>query len=331
MSTLSRLAGAAALLVCLTAVARAEAPPSPAAIEEARGRFQRGVQLFREGSFDGALAEFRKAYQVAPSYRLLYNIAQVHYELHDYVEALRAFRQYLNEGQGEVAAERRAQVEMEIAKLEARVATLEITTNVDGGEIWVDDVPVGLSPLRGPVLVNAGVRRVSITKAGRSTAARTVTVAGGERTRVVLQMLDAVPARLLPEPTANNVVTSSGRTEVVMEPDRTKMWVSLAATGALAVGAGTFALLARKAKDDFDKELNSFPTTRERVDASRSRLITFAALTDGLGAAALLAGGLTVYFALSTPDERVAATPAPRKASVQLSPTVGGAVLHGRF
>jgi tetratricopeptide (TPR) repeat protein len=316
--------------VCLTtASARAEAPASPAAVEEARGRFQRGVQLFREGSFDGALAEFRKAYQLAPSYRLLYNIAQVHYELHDYVEALRAFRQYLNDGATDVSAERRAQVEMEIAKLDGRVATLEITTNVDGGEIWVDDVPVGLSPLRAPVLVNAGVRRVSITKAGRSTAARTVTVAGGDRTRVVLQMLDQVAARMAPEP-SSNVVTSAGRTEVTMEPDHTRVWVGLAATGALAVGAGTFALLTAKAKQDFDKELNTFGTTRERIDADRGRLVTFAALTDGFTAAAVLAAGLTVYFAVTRDEPEGRASVAP-KMKIGIAPALGGAVLHGRF
>src|SRR5688572_7180331 len=114
------------------AAAPPETPVSdPKVVEEARQRFQKGVQLFKEWSFEAALAEFRKAYQLAPSYRVLYNIAQVHYELKNYVDALKAFRQYLNEGAGDVAPDRRAQVEAEIRKLEGRVGYIEVIANVD--------------------------------------------------------------------------------------------------------------------------------------------------------------------------------------------------------
>src|SRR5690349_17758223 len=91
----------------------AQTHPAPATaappVDEARSRFQKGVQLFHEGGYEAALAEFRKAYQLAPSYRLLYNIAQVHYELHDYVSALKSFRQYVVEGGTEIPADRREQ------------------------------------------------------------------------------------------------------------------------------------------------------------------------------------------------------------------------------
>ena len=46
------------------------------ALGEARERFQRGVDLYKEGSFDAALAEFNKAYELAPNFRVLYNMAQ---------------------------------------------------------------------------------------------------------------------------------------------------------------------------------------------------------------------------------------------------------------
>src|SRR6266498_3420123 len=64
-------------------------------VEKARASFQQGVDLFHEGNFEAALAEFRKAYATAPSYRILYNIAQAYYELHDYVNALKTYQQYL--------------------------------------------------------------------------------------------------------------------------------------------------------------------------------------------------------------------------------------------
>jgi len=65
-------------------------------------RFQQAVELYREGSYEGALAEFRKAYQISPSYRVLYNIAQTQYALHDFVSAHRSLVQYMAEGRGEI-------------------------------------------------------------------------------------------------------------------------------------------------------------------------------------------------------------------------------------
>src|SRR5664279_276256 len=49
--------------------------------------FRQGVELYREANFEAALVEFRKAYQLSPSYKVLYNIAQSYFELHDYVNA----------------------------------------------------------------------------------------------------------------------------------------------------------------------------------------------------------------------------------------------------
>src|SRR5512141_2517800 len=74
---------------------------------EAAARFQRGVDMYREGGYEGALAEFRKAYQIIPSYRVLYNIAQAQYALHDFVGAHKSLMQYVNEGGSEISTERR--------------------------------------------------------------------------------------------------------------------------------------------------------------------------------------------------------------------------------
>ena len=138
----------------------------PAAVDEASQRFKKGVQLFKEWSFDAALAEFRKAYQLAPSYRVLYNIAQVHYELHNYVEALKAFRQYLTEGGSESRTTGGRRSKPRYASSKGGSGTSRSSANVDSGQVSVDDVPVGTSRCKAPILVNPGVRRVSVTKTG---------------------------------------------------------------------------------------------------------------------------------------------------------------------
>ena len=68
---------------------------SPAAVAEAREQFTRGLRLYREGSLEASLAELEKAVELAPSYRLQYNIGQVQFELGNYVAAMHAFRRYL--------------------------------------------------------------------------------------------------------------------------------------------------------------------------------------------------------------------------------------------
>jgi hypothetical protein len=304
-----------------------EAPKEdPAAVDEARQRFQKGVQLFKEFSFEAALAEFRKAYQLAPSYRVLFNIAQVHYELHNYVDALKAFRQYLNDGGPEIPTDRRTQVEADVRKLEGRVGYVEVVANVDSGQVSIDDVPVGQLPIKVPILVNPGVRRVSVTKPGFGTTARNVTIAGGDHAQVQLELTEAVASSRVARDEEKK------RREPPPSKPKTAMWVSLAATGALGIGAGVFGLLAQDSKRDFEQQLGVYPTTKADVDSARSTMQRNAAITDGLAAAAIVAGGLTIYFAVSGGGSKETATASHGPITrIGLSPALGGISASGSF
>jgi hypothetical protein len=107
------------------------------------------------------------------------------------------------------------------------------------------------------------------------------------------------------------------------------MWVALATTTALGIGAGTFALLTRQAKHDFETQLDTFPNTRETIDHARNRMVRDAAITDALAGATVLAGGLTLYFGLSHPADELETTRA--QIDVRLVPTPGGLAVAGRF
>ena len=183
---------------------------------------------------------------------------------------------------------------------------------------------MGTSPLRAPLLVNAGVRRITASKPGRVTTARTLTVAGGERVRVDLTLPEAVAVR--PQVTAVPFAPAA----TIGERPRTRMWVALATTAALGVGTGTFAVITRQAKLDYEAQLAAFPNTRENIDHARHHMVVDAAITDGLGAATLIAGGLTLYFAVSRPDAEPES--GRRRAQViHVAPTPGGLVVSGRF
>ncbi len=296
----------------------------------AAARFQQGVELYREGSYEGALAEFRKAYQITPSYRVLYNIAQTQYVLHDFVGAYKSLRQYVAAGGADIPADRRAQVDDMSAKLAERIAHLEISTNVAGADIRVDDVSVGHSPLSEAIPVNVGARKVSATKAGLSEAVRVVTVAGKETVKVDLHMEESqgLASHRTQLPPTGSVIEKSAAPPA--RPSHLGLVVSLSTTAALAVGTGVFGYLALRAQSDFKNQLNVYPNTRDQVESARTKSKNYGYIADSFGAATILSGGAALYFALTSGGSSQPAK-SGKATVVGWAPTVGGMVLQGSF
>ena len=294
-------------------------------VEQAREHFRRGTAFYKEGNFDAALAEFNRAFEVVPNYRVLYNIAQVQVERHDYVAAQRAFEDYLIKGSADVPLDRREQVEREIENLETRISGLRVTSNVQGGELSVDGVSVATLPLKEPLRVSAGVRRLSLSKRGYVTAERVVSVAGGDQPLIALN-LETVQA---PGAQASTAAPSG------LPPDRSSpgagTWISLAATGAFASGAVVFGLLAQDQNERLDQELARYPADRARVDDTRSRVKVYAGLTDGFVAAAGVSAALAAYCFFFVDSARPEARETPRKATTRIVPQASGVAVMGEF
>lgn len=303
-------------------------PTSDVNLDVARASFQRGVEFFHEGNFQAALAEFQKANFNGPSYRILYNIAQAQYELHDYVAALKSYKQYLANGAAEIPAVRRTQVEETIAKLQTRIAYLEISISVEGAQVSIDDVPIGLSPLTGPVPVNPGPRRVTAAKAGLLPASRTVTVAGADHLEIGLE-LRAAPRGL---PATESAAASTSATPVKPKTahSRVPLITSLAVTGACAVTTGIFGLLTLRAKNTLDRDIDTFTVSRNRVSQDRSRVRNYALVTDIAAVATLLSGGLSIYLALAHSGDETSQASQPRP-RLTVTPTLNGVALYGGF
>lgn len=271
-------------------------PESNVAI--ARVHFRRGVALYRAGAYDAAFADFSRAYESAPNHRVLYNLAQVQAQRHDYVAALALFRRYLDEGATQVPTERAARVRAEMAELEQRVSRLRIEINLDDARLLVDGQPAGDLPRDEPLLLNAGIHRLSVEKAGFVGASRVLTLVGGEESMLNLELtaeLD-IDDWVVPPPATPAAAPPPPRPRV----DRTALWTSLVTTGALAGASVTFGVLTRRANATLEDQLSRFPVQRASVEAGRTRVRTFALLTDGFGAAAAAALGLSTYFFFST-------------------------------
>jgi hypothetical protein len=295
-------------------------------------RFQRAVELYREGSYEGALAEFSRAYQISPSYPVLYNIAQTQYALHDFVGAYKSLLQYMAEGSVEIPADRRAQVDEMTARLVGRIAHVQISTNVAGAEIRVDDIGVGTSPLPGPVPVNVGTRKVSASKAGSPEAIRVLTVAGKENVKVELQIeVPTIASARFASSAASPSASLIAKTQTPAAPSRAGLIVSLSTTAALAVGTGVCGYLALGAQKNLNDQINTYPTSRNNVESARTKSKNYGYATDVLGSATLISGGVALYFVLthsgSSPTPKSGKTNRP----IVVAPTVGGMVLAGSF
>jgi tetratricopeptide (TPR) repeat protein len=320
---------AAGLLFFIAPSALAAGPAdSASAIERARAVFHQGVQLYNEGSFEAALAEFRKAYQLSPNYRLLYNIAQTYFELHDYVSSSKTLKQYVQAGGSEISSARRAEVNELNQKLDDRIAYLDIACNVDGADIRVDEISVGVSPLAPAVPVNAGPRRITAVKAGYAVAAQMVTVVGGERSKVSFNIA-ALAQGESADLSAKGMPSSFLESEASPKgPSHTGLITSTIITGGLAIATGVFGLLALRAKSDFEGELGQIPNSKDSIDSARTKMKTYAYVTDGLGLATVASGVVSLVFLLTDSGSKKKSN---AESSVALVPTVGGLLLHGAW
>ena len=316
---------AALTLACLSATvtlarpAHAE-PPTAKAQEEGRTHFTRGVALFKDADFRAALIEFKKAYEIAPSFKVQYNIGQTCLELQDYSCALSAFQKYLSEGAKDVPAARRKEVEKEVTRLASLIAHVRVGVNKEGAEIAVDDVVVGKSPLKEPLVVGAGRHKFSATLSPLLPATKVVDVASGDNLDVTLELAEPTvappPAPVVvappPEP-ARAPAPLAPAPERVEQPSRTPFYIGVVSTVALAAGAGVLGGLSLGAKGSLDDKAGQFGVTPQEMESARSDVKTLTLATDIVAGVAIVAGVVTtvLYFTTSPKAEAKRAATAP--------------------
>lgn len=264
----------------------------------AREQFKAGVEYYREGDLQAALVAFKRAYAAAPNFRLLYNLGQVSQELREYPDASRYYEQYLREGGDTVDWTRRQEVELALAKVRARIAELQLSSDVDGVEYFIDDVSIGRSPFERPVLVSAGRHRVDAVAPAFGRVTEMVDAGGGEILDVRLRFGRAAAAAQAP------AAAVRGRREP--PPSRglpAAVWLGIG-TGALAIGTGVFALLAADDGAEYRAALQR-KTSRAELDSLHDDAAGKALVTDILLGATLASGAVALYFALRDSDDSV--------------------------
>ncbi|MFO0590965.1 MAG: PEGA domain-containing protein [Polyangiaceae bacterium] len=300
------------------AASAAASAGSGSAADEASKHFRSGVAFYKSKDFAAAMVEFKRAYELAPNYAVLYNLGQTARELKDNALALSSYERYLREGDTKIPAARRKEVTTAIEELRSKVGKIKVVTNVSGAEIAVDDVTVGASPLPESVVVNIGRRKVSATLSGYVPVQRVLDVAGQEEATATLELTKIEPTKVQ----TSEPVSPPPPPPVLKTP--TVVWVMLSATGALAVAAGVTGGLALSAHNGLQSELGKFPGDPAAIKSAQGQTSTFAITTDVLGGLALASAVTTTVLFFAAPR-----TPEKPQTTVGISPT--GIVVQGAF
>jgi hypothetical protein len=206
-----------ALLAATSVLAYAKEPKkSTAEQKEADRHFKAGVALFKEAKFKEALAEFERAYEIAPHPLVLYNIAGCHRELSNYGEAIRFYERFLKEGKGQVPASRLTTAQTELDAILARIA--RITIVIQGppyAQLFLDGAALGTMPVPMPLVLPPGEHKIVAKADGYKDAERTLRVASGDEAEISLTLSEAPK-----EPTADPIITTTAATTITTTKQR---------------------------------------------------------------------------------------------------------------
>ncbi len=168
-----------------------KAPPKEQTPEqkEADRHFKSGVALFKEAKFAEALAEFERAYEIAPHPTVLYNIAGCHRELSHYGEAVKFYKRFLAEGKGVAPKDRLAAAQTELDGILARIARITVAAP-DGAMLTLDGTELGTMPVEMPLMVAPGEHKIVVSSQGMRDAERSVRVASGDVVDVAMKLVE---------------------------------------------------------------------------------------------------------------------------------------------
>ena len=291
--------------------------------EEARKHYDRVIELVDDGQPEGAIVEFQRSYDLTHHFAVLYNIGQVFVSLAKPVEAVDAYQRYLADGGKRIPAVRRAEVEQEIARQKARIATLEIRGLPEGAGVRVDGKEIGKAPIAAPVRVGVGTHTIAASAEGYDPGETEVTVAGEDQkvvdlvlakhvveppTPTVAQVVPVVPAEPVLAPALIAPVVSTTVEPPVKQQSVSKMRIAGIVSGAVGVAgivAGTWYWLTAKSRhDDAMSNWNQNYNKAQQQQGQAQEFVTTGNISFIAGGT-LAALGVVPYF-LGAPDGQTA-------------------------
>jgi PEGA domain len=180
--------------------APAEPPPDTSTEQEksglsqtlkgiARAEYEGGKVLFADGDYKNAIVKFQKAHDVSKDPRLLWNIAVCQKNLRHYSKMLVSVRRYRNEAKDWLSDEDRRQADAIVDTVKTFISDFVLVVNVADAEVFVDGEPIGVTPLKGRSTLDVGRREIRIERDGYGPQVRNITVVGGGRVELKVDLL----------------------------------------------------------------------------------------------------------------------------------------------
>jgi tetratricopeptide (TPR) repeat protein len=276
-----------------------------------------GVSLYEEGDFPAALAEFERANEAAPSAVVLYNIAQTHLALRDYVAANDTLLRYIELGGDRITEARREEVRAQLATLAMRVGRILVACNEDGVAVIVDGHTVGRTPITEPLRVSSGRHQVVLRASGREPQEQNVTVAGNTEVSVEFTF-DPLPPPVVVEEAPSRTLRTVG-------------WIGMGV--GIASGVTAFATfgLAMGARSDYDDATALRPANEQAARNARDDVRRFSLATDVLTGVAIAGCGAGLALILIDRNRNGDEESTPADTAVVVVPTRSGLNVVGRF
>lgn len=266
-----------------SASAKEDAGPSP----EARAANAKALDLSRDGHYAEALEQFQRAYDLSPSYVILYNIGRMARLTQDFARSLTAFQRYLRDGGIDIDAARRSEVEQEIASLTSLVSWVRVQAEA-GARISVDGHEIGVAPIDEKIPLNPGARTFRAEKAGASVS-KDLSAKAGAATLVVLDF--AQPKAILPKAGHDRFRFPPG---VVVTA-----WVATGVFTAASVGTGAAAVATSNSlQSDVYVGPARAPNPDSAIAKKAKRVDALATATNALIAGAVVTGTAAIAFTI---------------------------------
>jgi len=168
-----------------------EAGPSSQAMAQAWVLTQAAQAQSDAHETSAALASWQRAYELSSDPSLLLEVARLEQEVGSSARAAHAFQLFLERGADRVPEQRRQFALRQLRAASASVARLKLQTNVQGAEVELE-TQRGVARSSGfivNVLLDAGERKLSLSKPGYETQTLALTLEAGE-TRALRVDLD---------------------------------------------------------------------------------------------------------------------------------------------
>ncbi|WP_438001212.1 PEGA domain-containing protein [Sorangium sp. So ce185] len=189
-----------------------QGPLSETLAGEAKAEYEAARILFNDGDFRNAIIKFERAYALSRDPRLLWNIALCQKNLQRYARLLGTVEKLLQDAGPQLSEQDRKDAAALIEATKAYVSRLDLQASEAGATVFVDGEEVGQTPLREPVLLDVGTRKIRVTKKGFEAFEVSQQVPGGGVVTVAATLEKEVhQGRLIVAAPPNAVISIDGR------------------------------------------------------------------------------------------------------------------------